>query len=272
MEKVSGKYRYTWALLKELVKTEFKLRYKGSVLGMLWSALKPFLLFLIMYTVFVKFLHLDDGVPHFAVALLFGTVLWTFFSESTNQGMRSIVDRGDVLRKINIPKYIIPVSTTASALVNLSINLVIVFVFAIINGVEFSWTVLLFIPLLFELCLLSVGASLLLSALYVRFRDVSHIWEVFMQGAFYATPIFWPLARISEANPTAAKLLLMGNPMAQIIQDARWAVVGHNFETIWSLLANNPVLALVPFLVVVGIFAVGVLYFRKRSKFFTEVM
>ena len=119
------KYQYSWTLLKELVKTEFKLRYKGSLLGMLWSALKPFLLFLIMYIVFVHFLRMGQGIPHYAVSLLLGTVLWSFFSESTNHGMGSIVYRGGVLRKINIPKYIIPLSTTCSALVNLGINLVI---------------------------------------------------------------------------------------------------------------------------------------------------
>lgn len=264
------KYQYSWTLLKELVKTEFKLRYKGSLLGMLWSALKPFLLFLIMYIVFVHFLRMGQGIPHYAVSLLLGTVLWSFFSESTNHGMGSIVYRGGVLRKINIPKYIIPLSTTCSALVNLGINLVIVFIFALINGVYPHWSMLLIFPIIVELFIFSFGLSLLLSSLYVKFRDVSHIWEVFMQGAFYATPIFWPISMILTQNLLAGKAIML-IPMAQIIQDARWVFVTNATETIYSVI-NNPLLWFIPFIFIALVVTVGILYFRKSSKYFTEIM
>ena len=268
--KIEKKYQYSWTLLKELVKTEFKLRYKGSVLGMLWSALKPFLLFLIMYVVFVHFLRFGDGIPHFAVSLLLGTVLWTFFSEATNSGMRCITDRGDILRKIDIPKYIIPLSTTASALVNLGINLIVVFIFTILNGVQLHWSMLLIFPIIVELCILSTGTSLLLSALYVKYRDISHIWEVFMQGAFYATPMFWPISMILERNALAGKTLILA-PMAQIIQDARWAVVEKSTDTVYTVI-HNPLFWTIPFLIILTIVLLGVFYFKKSSKFFTEIM
>ena len=268
--KIPEKYQYSWTLLKELVKTEFKLRYKGSMLGMFWSALKPFLLFLIMYVVFIHFLRFGDGIDHFAVSLLLGTILWSFFNESTNQGMRSIVDRGDILRKINIPKYIIPLSTTCSALVNLSINLIIVFVFTLINGVELKWSMLLIFPIILELCILSMGISLLLSSLYVKFRDISHIWEVLMQGAFYATPIFWPITMILERSAIAGKFLLM-NPMAQIIQDSRWSIVTHTTPTIYSTI-NNPFLWFIPFILIVIVFILGMYHFKKKSNYFAEIM
>jgi ABC-2 type transport system permease protein len=127
-------------LLRELVVTDFKLRYQGSVLGYLWSLLKPLMLFAILYVVFVHFLRFGVGLDHFAVSLLLGIVLWSFFTEATSQGMQAIVGRGDLIRKINFPKYIIVISATISALINLLFNLVVVLVFMIIDGVDFKWT------------------------------------------------------------------------------------------------------------------------------------
>ncbi len=264
------KYQYSWTLLKELVKTEFKLRYKGSVLGMLWSALKPFLLFLIMYVVFVHFLRFGQDLPHFAVSLLLGTVLWNFFNEATNHGMRSIVQRGDILRKINIPKYIIPLATTCSALINLTINLVIVFIFTFLNGVKPSLSMFLIFPIILELFIFSLGVSLLLSSLYVKYRDISHLWEVFLQGAFYATPIFWPITMILSNNALAGRLLMI-MPMAQIIQDARWGVVTHTTSTIYSTV-NHPIIWFIPIIIVLILTILGIISFKKRQCYFAEIM
>jgi ABC-2 type transport system permease protein len=257
-------------LLKELVKTDFKLRYEGSVLGMLWSVVKPLFLFAIMYVVFVKFLRFGAGIPHFAVSLLFATVIWSFFTEATSQGMQSIVGRGDILRKINLPKSIIVVSATVSALINLLINLVVVLVFAIINGVDFSWTVILVVPLLLELYLFSLCVALLLSALFVKFRDISHIWEIFLQGAFYATPIIYPLSMVTAFSPFIAQLAFI-NPMAQIIQDARLCLTNVPTETIWTFV-TNPWIKIAPFVIMAVIAVAGILYFRKQSRYFTELV
>ena len=122
-------------LLKELIKTDFKLRYQGSLVGYLWSILKPLMMFTIMYLVFVRFLRLGGNVPHFEVALLLANVIWGFFSEATAMGMVSIVTRGDLLRKLNFSKHIIVISAVAGAAINFSINLFVVLVFAILNGV-----------------------------------------------------------------------------------------------------------------------------------------
>src|SRR4051812_30765440 len=130
-------------LLRELVITDFKMRYQGSVLGYLWSLLKPLLLFAILYIVFVKFLRIGGDIEHFPVYLLLGVVLWSFFTEATMQGMQAIVGRGDLIRKINFPKYIIVVAGTLSALINLLLNLLVVLVFVLINGVDIQWTILL---------------------------------------------------------------------------------------------------------------------------------
>jgi len=262
------KYGYSLILLRELVKTDFKLRYEGSFLGIIWSALRPLMLFGVMYVVFVHFLRFGAGIPFFAVSLLLAIVLWGFFQETTAAGMRSIVGRGDILRKINIPKYVLVVSASVSALINLGINLVVVLIFALFSGVEFTPMALLIIPIIIELYAFALAVAMILSALYVKFRDLAHIWDVIMQAGYFATPIIYPLSMIIAMSPVAAKILLM-NPMAQIIQDARWAVVYQGTETVWNTLNAVPYM-LVPFIIVIVVVVIGVLYFKKASKYFTE--
>lgn len=254
-------------LLKELVKTDFKLRYQGSALGYLWSVLRPLAMFAIMYVVFIHFLKFGSDIPHFAVALLLAQVLWSFFSEATGQGMQSIVVRGDLLRKVNFPKYIIVISATISALINLVINLLVVLVFALINGVDFHWSALIAIPLIIELYVLALGLAFGLSALYVKFRDITHIWDVLIQGAYFATPIFWPITMVLAVSPVAAKVLML-NPMAQIIQDMRHVVIAPENLTIWSL--ANWYWGLIPIIIVAAIAVLSGLYFHRRSKSFAE--
>jgi len=134
-------------LLKEMVKTDFKLRYQGSLIGHLWSILKPMMLFTIMYLVFVRFLRFDDGTPHYAIGLLIGMVTWNFFSEATSMGMMSIVSRGDLLRKLNFSKEIIVISSVVGASINYAINMVVVFIFALVNGIQPSLGFLTIFPL-----------------------------------------------------------------------------------------------------------------------------
>ena len=168
-------------LLKEMVKTDFKLRYQGSLIGYLWSILKPLMLFTIMYLVFIRFLKLDDGTPHYAIGVLLGMVTWSFFQEATNMGMVSIVTRGDLLRKLNFSKEIIVISSVVGAAINYGINLLVVFVFALVNGVHLSWNCLVIIPLFIELAMISAGVAFILAALFVKYRDLGPIWEVEMK-------------------------------------------------------------------------------------------
>jgi len=254
-------------LLRELVVTDFKLRYQGSVLGYAWSLLKPLFLFAIMYVVFGLLVKLGS-IEHYAVYLLLGIVLWTFFSEATNQGLNSILNRGDLIRKISFPKYIIVLSTTISALINLILNLVIVVIFMIFNGVELHFSALLLPVYILEIYVLALGLAFFLSAVNVKYRDTSHIWEIIMQAAFYATPIIYPLLIVVEKSELAAKLLLM-NPVAQAIQDARYVLVTDESITISSLF-NNGLYVLIPLTIVVLIFVAGTMYFKKNSKYFAE--
>lgn len=270
--KLISKYRYSWILLRELVKTDFKLRYQGSMLGMAWSVLKPLMLFAVMYVVFVRFLRFGAGIPHFAVSLLLAQTLWAFFQEATSQGMQAIVGRGDLLRKLKFPKYIVVVSSTVSALINLVISLFVVLIFMIVNGVEFRPTILLFPLVVVELYIFALGIAFLLSTMFVKFRDIGHIWDVIMQAWFYATPIIYPLTQLINVGwLSVAKLVLMLNPIAQIIQDARYLVVTTQTETIWVLVGQQCwLLKLIPLLIIAVVLLVGVTVFRRRSPYFAE--
>ena len=225
------------------------------------------LMFLILYIVFAKFLKFGGDIPHYPVYLLTGTVLWSFFTECTGQGIQSVVGRGDLLRKLSFPKWVIVVSATATALINLAINLLVVVVFALINGVEpsLSW---LLVPLsVIELYGLSLGLSLLLGAINVRFRDISSIWDVMQQALFYAVPIIYPISMVLETSPMAAKILML-DPIAQVVQDVRHNLITTQAITTWDLM--NPVFAMIPIIVVVFLLVFAGVYFRKRSKYFAE--
>lgn len=254
------------ALLSELVRTDFKLRYQGSVLGYAWSLLRPLLLFLILYVVFVKFLRIGAGVEHYPIYLLSGIVLWNFFNEMTVQSTTSIVGRGDLIRKIRIPRWIIVISSSLSALINLGLNAIVIIVFMLINHVAVQETILWVPLILVEVYLFALGLSLLLSAAYVKFRDVSYIWEVILQAGFYLTPILYPLALIT--NHTFQKLLML-NPMAQAIQDIRYSAVTHQTDTIYRVFDGGYYM-FIPFVIVVLVLVGGIIYFKKESKYFAE--
>lgn len=254
------------ALLAELVRTDFKLRYQGSVLGYAWSLLRPLFIFFILYIVFTKFIRLGDSIPHYPIYLLLGIVLWQFFSDMTNQSLGSIVGRGDLIRKIRIPRWMIVLTSSVSALINLSLNLVVVGVFMAINQVPVAISVVWLPVALLELYVFGIGLSLILSAAYVKYRDLSFIWEIVMQAGFYLTPIIYPLSVIS--NLTVQKLLLL-NPVAQAIQDARNVVVTTDTITIAEVW-GTPAARLIPVAISLAILAIGVLYFKKESKYFAE--
>jgi len=254
-------------LLRELVVTDFKLRYQGSALGYLWSVLKPLFLFAILYVVFDKFLKLGKGVEHYPVYLLTGVVLWSFFVETTSQGLNSIIKRGGLIKKINFPKYIIVISGTLSAFINLLINFAVVFVFILFNGVEPSWSALLVIPLVVELYIFALAIAFFLAALNTKYRDVGYLWEILLQAAFYATPIIYPMQRVLGEGKDFIGYILV-SPPAQIIQDVRHVLITDDAITIWQILPLGA--TLIPFGVIILFSLLGVYYFKKNSKYFAE--
>lgn len=263
-------YKGNRVLLKELTKTDFKLRYQGSVLGYLWALLRPMMMFAILYIVFAKLLKFGSDIPHYPVYLLVGTTFWSFFTECTSQGIQAIVGRGDLIRKICFPRYIVVVSATLTAIINVLINLVVIVIFALIDGITPSWTWLLVPLLIFELYALALGISFLLGAINVKYRDITSIWDVFIQALFYAVPIIYPITMVAATSVTAAKVILL-NPIAQIIQDLRYCLVTTETITTWSYVGTeNFAWKLVPISIVVLVLIWGSYYFRKKSKKFAE--
>ena len=235
----------------------------------MWSLLKPLMLFAIMYVVFVHFLRFGQGIEHFAVALLLGIVLWNFFTEATNQGMQAIVGRGDLLRKINFPKYIIVVSGTISALINLLFNLLVVFIFMMLDGVHLNWVAILFPLTVILIYVFSLGIAFFLAALYVKFRDIAHLWEVFMQALFYATPIIYPLQMVMALNVGAAQLLML-SPVATLFQNARAQLFGYQNTVTSDQLFSNPVWLILPYVIIAAVVLTGAIYFKKNQSKFAE--
>lgn len=223
-------------------------------------------MFLILYIVFAKFLRLGDSVPNFPIYLLLGIVLWQFFADLTSQSLGSIVGRGDLIRKIRIPRWLIIVSTSISALINLGLNLLVVVVFILFSGMDLLVTSLWLPVILLEIYILGLGLSLLLAAAFVKYRDISYIWEIVMQAGFYVTPILYPLTLIT--NVDYQKILLL-NPMAQAIQDARYAVVTPQTVTIDKLFGTN-LIYFAPIAMCVFFLIAGVLYFKREAKDFAE--
>lgn len=254
------------ALLAELVRTDFKLRYQGSLLGYAWSLLKPLLLFVILYVVFVYFLKIGNDIAHFPVYLLLGIVLWNFFTEMTVQSLGSIVGRGDLIRKIRIPRWMIVFSSSISASINLILSLVVVGIFMLVNQVPLTITILWLPVYLVMIYVLALGCSLFLAAAYVKFRDISYIWEVILQAGFYATPIIYPLQMIN--NEMVEKILLL-NPMAMAIQGARHNVVTRDALTTYNTW-DGSWHVLIPVAITLVIFIGGLLYFKSQAKDFAE--
>jgi ABC-2 type transport system permease protein len=265
VRQLKNRFHYSSILLKQLVKTDFKLRYQGSVLGYVWSLLRPLALFVILYIVFTKFLKIGQGIPHYPIYLLLGIVLWNYFVEVTSGSVGAIVGKGDLIRKINFPKYVIILAGSFSALINLALNFVIVGVFMVINQVDVRPVAILMPIIVLELFIFSLSMAFFLSAAFVRFRDVSYIWEVVIQGAFYATPILYPLSLV----PLWAAKILMLNPMAQIIQDARYLLVTTESPTIADLYGSRAA-RMVPLLITLFLVTLATVYFKNRSKYFAE--
>ena len=256
------------AILREMVSTDFKIRYQGSVLGYFWSLLKPLLLFAIMYIIFTYIVPIGKDIEHYPVILLLGIVLWGFFSEVTNKGAASVVESENLLRKISIPRYLVVLASSFSALINLGLSLIVVFIFALLNGLypHIGWLLIIF-PVT-ALFIFSVGIAFLLATAYVRYRDITYIWEVFLQAGFYASAIIFPVSMV----PADMRNWFFLNPVLVLIQQARHALAPTEGNlTIWQV--DSPIyFKAIPFLIIGVTCLVGFVYFRSRSRYFAEDM
>jgi ABC-2 type transport system permease protein len=254
-------------LATTLAVNEFKLRFFGSALGYLWQLMRPLLLFGVLYLVFTEFVRLGSAVELYPVVLLTNIVLFTFFLEGTGGAVTSVVDREALVRKIQFPRMAIPVSVVLTASFNLALNGLVVLVFALANGVapRLSW--LEAIPLLALLAVLTAGMAMLLSSLYVRYRDVRPIWDVFSQALFYATPVIYTLDALDK--PDWIKHLMMVNPLAAILAQIRHAVIDPNAPSA-AQAAGGAARLLLPAAIVVLVAGVGFWRFNRDAPRIAE--
>lgn len=214
-------FRRFVALTFTLAVTDFKLRFFGSALGYLWTLMRPLLLFGVLYVVFTEIVKFGGGVEHYPVYLLTSLVLFTYFSETTIGGVMSLVERENLLRKMRFPRMVIPAAVALHALFNLGLNLVVVFIFILGSGIAPRVEWLGLIPLVALLVTFACGVTMLLSALYVRYRDVEPIWEVALQMLFYATPVIY----VASTYPDSVESVAMANPIAAIVTEARHILI-----------------------------------------------
>ena len=263
MVKISRQLKY-YDLIRELAITGFKLKYKGSFFGYLWSLMKPLFLFIILYLVFNNIFKLGKAIPNYPVYLLIGITLWGFFVDTTSMCMASILSNGDLIRKIYFPRIVLPIAMSLTSFITLVFNLVVVFGFMVYTHVPFTLSILKLPLYLVEFYIFTLGVSFFLASLYVRFRDIGPIWEVVAQALFYATPIIYSITLVT--NEGLVRLMMM-NPLAQIIQGSRNSLLGGAVVTSSQVLES---LRYIPFVMVVFVFIVGYLVFQKMAAKFAE--
>lgn len=251
-------------LIRQLALTDFKLKYQGSLIGYAWSLVKPLAMFGALYLVFTVFVRIGSGMQNYALYLLVGIVLWTYFADATSAAMHSVVDKGDMMRKVYFPRIAIIIAASISSAVTLLLSLVVVFIFIVSARIMPSWDALLFIPLMLELFILCLGLAFILSALYVKYRDIGHIWELLLQLLFYASAIIYPLNIV----PVRFQKLILLNPITQIVQDARYVLVTKESITAGQILPTS--LLFIPYLIPIVLVVFGYLYFQSASKNFAE--
>jgi ABC-2 type transport system permease protein len=264
---VGGGGRRFFDLLWLLSVTEFKRTYFGTVLGYVWSLIRPLMLFGVLLFVFTKVFKIGSKLPDYPVLLLLGIVLFTLFSEATQNAVTSVVSQEGVVRKTQFPRLVIPLATVLTSSFNFCLNLVVVFVFILAWGVDPTWTWLLFPFAVLALFVFTCAVSTMLSVLYVRFRDVAIIWVVLSQVLFYATPVLYPIELLEDPQ---IEHLLMLNPLAVIFEQVRvWILAEPTAPT--AAAAAGGALHLLPAVAVyVGVCAFSVWIFNRDAPRIAE--
>ncbi len=257
--------RRLWALTWTLAVTEWRLRFYGSFFGYLWSLARPFALFGVIYVVFAEFAQLGADVPHYPVYILFGLVLFQFFAEITSMCVQSLIAREDMLRKVRFPRLAVPLSIALTALFNLGMTLIAVFIFALISGVEPRWTWLELPVLIVILLAFGLGTGMLLSVLFVRYRDVQPIWDVIAQALFYASPVLYVVTMV----PPEYQRPYLANPIASVLTEMRAAVIDPGARHVWEGI-GDPVRLLIPIGIVVVTFVLGWWSFKRAAPRIAE--
>ena len=275
---LTSDWRRFWHLTYNIARNEFKLKFFGSALGSVWQVMRPMLLFGVLYVFFVVISKVGGGnkpgEAFYGVQLLGSIVLFGFFGEATGGAVRSVVDRENLVRKIQFPRLVIPLSITLLGLFNLAMNLVVVLIFALISGITpmLSW---LELPLILTMLILfSTGIAMWLSAMFVKFRDIQPIWEVVTQILFYASPVIIPVESVRDklAHGQVDQILwhiYLLNPLVAIFQQFRHAMVNHAALSAGQLLGGW-IYLLEPLGIVALTFALGFWVFNRQAPSVAE--
>lgn len=214
-------------LFEELVKRDFKQKYKRTILGMLWSVLSPLLMLCVMALIFGHFFGINT--EHYIIYLFTGLIIFNYFTDSTNEGMASLMSNAAIFSKINVPKYLFLISKNVSSLINFCIILIIYFLFMIFDGINFSWEFVLLLYPIICLIVMNMGIGLILSALFVFFRDIQYLYRVFTQLLMYGSAIFYSI----ETFPEKIQYLFYANPVFACIDYCRSIVLYNTIPELW---------------------------------------
>jgi ABC-2 type transport system permease protein len=258
---LTGDLRRTLNLTWTLAYLEFRLKFFGSVLGYLWQLGRPLMLFGVYYVVFTQFVRLSEDVQYYAPMLLAGIMLYQFFAEATSGAVPSVLNRENLVRKIHFPRIVIPLSVVVTAVLNLAVNTIAVAVFIAAAGVPVRSSWLMMIPVLGLLFTFVTGFAMLLSALFVRYRDVAPIWDVATIAMFYGTPILYPIERVEIEW---ARELIMYNPLAVVIQEMRHAVFDPAAPSAVEAIGGYAQLC-VPIALTIAVFLLGFWVFNRSA-------
>ena len=265
MAKIKGMFNGFWRyryLLWNLVSRDFKLKYRRSVLGVVWSVLNPLLMCLVYWAVFSSLMDMrGSGIDNFAVFLMCGQLLFNFFNEATSSSMSSVLSAAPLLKKVYIPKYIFPLEKCCFAMVNCVFSFVALLLVMIFTGAPFHLTLLEALYPLITLFFFSLGVGLFLAAATVFFRDIMHIWSVFITALLYFSAIFY--------DPTQMTFSIGGFNMQQIIKlnPMYWYITGFRRTLMWGIPLDLNIFAVCGICAVVSMW-VGVHMFRKTQDRF----
>jgi ABC-2 type transport system permease protein len=257
---LGGTLRRFVELTLTLARTEFKLRYFGSVLGYVWSLVRPLLFFGVIYVFFTQIIHVGRGIPHYGVYLLTGIIMWNYFQEATGNCVNCLVAREAILRKIRFPRMVVPLSVSLTATFNLAMNLIVVVIFALANGISPTLGWLEMIPIILGFMVLATGIGMFLSVTYVRFRDIAPIWEVFSQVLFYATPIMYVAANFAGYEHVA-----MLNPLAVLVTQMGHAFIHDPFFPSAAHAAGGTLHLIIALAIIPAVLALGWVVFTHEA-------
>jgi ABC-2 type transport system permease protein len=265
---LGGDWRRFLHLTWLIAVTEFRLSYFGSVLGYLWSLMRPLLFFGVLYLVFAEIANFGAKIHYYPVLLLFSIVLISFFQDATGAAVTAVINRENLVRKMHFPRMVIPLATVVTALLNLAVNLIAVFAFILIYGVPVQATWLLLPVLLVPLVMFTAGVSMLLSSLYVRFRDVQPIWSVMSTLLFYGSPVLYTVESIGDPQ---LEHVYMFNPLACILEQGRQWIIDPSAPS-WIDAAGGLPLALVPVAIFISACVLGWWVFDREAPRIAELL